>query len=346
MDKIRLLISHGKSRYDISLNSKITRIIGNSATGKTSLADAFSSSNRSLTDYKIIGIKGYNITSDITFGSNTLAENFRKLKNHIVIIDEKHYSAMQEHEVEQTIQENKSCYFIILGRGRYAGLNIDIDSVYEFKNVNGINRLSGVAIGNTSVSEHTKFDYCILEDTGKAYTWFESLFNRALNLVPASSGKETVCKTAAKILEESCNSNVLLLFDRVSFGACYTEYIELLKDYGSRLFIVKDYKSWEYLMLKTNMFKSRFIEYSIQTGLFEEKYYEQLLQKVSSSRLGTIKHDGGKLPLCYTEPCCPYTSNTDRECTFGIATGAEKDKFVDLLRGTEFEDLLKISGRL
>lgn len=346
MDSIRLIVQYGNAKYDLEISHKITRVIGNSGTGKTSLYNLVNPNIDKTVKMKIIGAKGYRAEALLKTATQSVAEYITKAKNLIIVCDENLKNEIQKHEVEEAIQNNKSCYFIIIGRHDCAGLNVDIDAVCKMECVNGINRLVKYLNEPIGVNRKIRFTHCMIEDTGKAKEWTSKLMGNIVKVESALSGKETFCSSVRNLIKRERASAVLMLFDRVSFGRCVTEYKSLINEYGHYLFVMNNYKSWEYLMLKTNMFKSKFIEYSIQTGLFEEKYYEQLLQKVSSSRLGTIKHDGGKLPLCYTEPCCPYTSNTDRECTFGIAPGTEKDKFVDLLRGTEFEDLLKISGRL
>lgn len=346
MGKILLLASYKGSKYELEIKSKITRIVGKSATGKTSLSVAFSRKERSLTGYTLLGLKGYNITSAITGNEGTFAEAIRKYKNHILIIDEEYMDEMRSYEVALAIQQNTSCYFIIMGRGDYPGLNIDIDSVCQFKLINGVNVLQRGIECQTDVRHAINFTHCVMEDTGKAFAWCSTLMRNSIEVIPAKSGKETFCDTVRDVLENNPDAIILMLFDRVSFGNCYTEYKKLINMYGSRLFVLNDYKSWEYLMLRTNMFKNRFVEYSIATGLFEERYYEELLRKVSLSRFGTIKHAGGSLSKCYTEPCCAFISGSNRDCSFGLATGPEKDKFIDLLKGTEFKSLLKISGRI
>ncbi len=143
MKSIRLLVSNRNSRYDISINSKVIQIVGNSGTGKTSLADAFSSLiEQKLTDHVIMGVKGYSVTSKIATGSNPLTDSFRLFKKSIIIIDACFYADMQDPEVWKAIQENESCYFIILGRGSYAG--VDEDNIYRFKTVDGVNMLEKV----------------------------------------------------------------------------------------------------------------------------------------------------------------------------------------------------------
>lgn len=125
-------------------------------------------------------------------------------------------------------------------------------------------------------------------------------------------------------------------------------YIAELKNiaetYGKRLFIIDCYKSWEYLMLKTNLFKNKFKSYSLSEGVFEESYYEQLLQKLSNSRYGTIHHTNGghDISKCYTDKCCAYKMERSTNCKLGLPGN---DKFVSLLKGTEFNILLAIAGR-
>jgi hypothetical protein len=171
-----------------------------------------------------------------------------------------------------------------------------------------------------------------------------SLFGDTLEVVNAGTGKEAICKKLDALMNDIRVDKVLLLFDRVSFGVCFTEYKNLLQLCVSRIFIVSDYQSWEYLMLRSNMFRDQFIDYSLGCGMFKEKYYEELLEEVSRGTYSTIRHDKSKLSECYTERCCYFAGgNSERDCKIGLSGG---DKHVAMLIGTEFSGLLSVARRV
>lgn len=93
------------------------------------------------------------------------------------------------------------------------------------------------------------------------------------------------------------------------------------------------------------MYNKNFKKYTIEIPKFEEKYYEDLLHILSKcNRFTILNHDSGsQISKCYTEKCCAYTGHKKGKCEIGI--GGD-DKFISMLKGTIFENLLVMAERM
>lgn len=361
---LKIRMRHKNSDIQLTLADKITVIIGDSATGKSSL-------------HKVLAVKDAKVTtriSDSRFGivhlNNTSTLNgytggrlgdvnsdVKLLPNNVYIIDEGNVRITNE--VASIIKNTINSYFIITSRTNLNNLNFDINAIKTL-----YTRDDGVTILKNYISmrkldniESMNVKYCITEDTGKAKVWFEKLFNNML-VIPAGStnslgdidikkmkysgGKEQVCFEVEKQVKNR-EGNILIIFDRCSFGCCAIELKSIIDRYSDRILILSDYKCWEYVILKSNMFRKRFSEYDINIPNFEEAYYEELLYTLSSSEFSTINHTKGELSRCYTDKCCTYNRRNKDVCKLGISGN---DKFVALLIGTDFEDMLRIARRM
>ena len=190
----------------------------------------------------------------------------------------------------------------------------------------------------------SKIDYIIIEDSGKAKEWFKSLFRDSISIESPGNGKEQVCDLAKDRLESY--TNILLIFDECSFGACIEKLASLIFKFPNRITLLSDYKSWEYLILRSNFYRDKMTPYSVLSNEFEERYYENHLSELSrqSGRILHIDHDkGGKLSKCYTDACCAYSGINNRECDIGLKGD---DKFIAMFKGTEFENILIIAKRV
>lgn len=339
---IELVIKYKKTRYRLTLDRKIIRVLGESASGKSTLAEALSLANKDTTKIKVKADKEYEVTSVVS--PKNPAEYIRNSVDTIFVLDENISNIIMKNDMAKAMVENNSCYFILMGRCNYSGINLDLSDVKRFVEINGETHLENYLRETVKLHEMARIGHCLLEDTGKAREWFEGLFGSKVILESSENGKDGICKKAEEMLNTMNIDKLLLIFDRASFGGCITNLEQLAKVYGRHLAIIANYKSWEYLMLKSNMFKDRFIEYDIMSGVQEEAYYEELLQKLSHGTYSTINHNNSRgLSKCYTESCCSYSkSGRVRECNVGLAG---EDKFVALLQETEFAALLEIARR-
>lgn len=346
MESIEIKLRYRKYKVKLILDNKITVIMGLSATGKSTI-------------HKVLEVKDVTKTvkiSDSRYSIRYLSDrqlvdqlsNGIKLHPYFVyIIDEGRFSI--DNEVASIIQRSINCYFIITARTNLGKLNFAINAVkYLATNTDGVTYLDDyLKLQEQTKDElrHSRIDKFVIEDSGKAKEWFNGLFSKlGRQFETPKEGKEKMCEYVETQFTQGYD-NVLAVFDECSFGPCIKSLKYLVETYPNRLTILSKYKSWEYLILKTNMFKDKMVEYSIDSEGFEEAYYENMLQKLSkeAGKRTHIKHDSSKqyLSKCYIEPCCYYNGKL-RECSIGLSGN---DKFIAMLQGTEFENILIIAGR-
>lgn len=345
---IELKLRHRNCKMHLLLEHKITVIVGLSATGKSTLHRVLTDKD-ATTQYKLSdGRYQIEYIADRQ-SANNFIDNHRVFKSYrIYLIDEGKLEI--DNEIAYAIQHSSSAYFVITSRTSLGKLNFDIHAVKELKTQsNGVTILTDYIVmkqRNYSALEAASICSVIVEDSGKAKQWFIKLFEKVNLKVdsPDKMGKEQVCLTVAKKLD-TVNEMVFALFDVCSFGCCVKELKGLAESYGNRVLILSNYKSWEYMMLQSNMYKDLFTEYTIEVPQFEEGYYEELLADLSKqNRYTMLNHDSkSALSRCYTEPCCPYIKAKNTACNLGLVG---EDKFTAMFKDTAFENLLIIARRI
>lgn len=345
---IEIKIKHRNCRIHLIIEEKITVIMGLSATGKSTIHKVITNPD-STTDIKLSDSKFELINLTSRQSLNTyLSKDNTLFKNKVYIIDEG--KLVINDDIASIIQHSTNVYFIITARTKLGKLNYSLESVKIIEQqLNGVSILKNfinMKLKNKDELKVINIDNAIIEDSGRAKTWFEKLFeytNIQLRS-PEKGGKEQVCNDLKKLLDNSSN-NVLALFDECSFGVCVKTFRGILEEFENRILILSDYKSWEYLILQSNMYKNTFKEYGIEQPMFEEVYYEEALHRISgNSRYTIINHESNsELSDCYTKPCCWRSQSVNSICKHGLHGN---DKFIALLKDTIFEDLLIIARRL
>ncbi|MCM1222810.1 MAG: hypothetical protein NC548_50970 [Lachnospiraceae bacterium] len=350
---IEVKIRHRHCKMHLILQDKITVIMGESGTGKSTihkaqlLKDALSYTKISDNRFQMLYISGKSVLNGLLTEKNILKPYF------IYVIDEGYLDI--DDDVASVIKRSINCYFIITSRGGLGKINFDIKAVKEL-----VTKDNGVTILKDYIqtTKQTKYDvantslqFILIEDKGKAKTWFEKLFiTLDTDIKSVEKGKDAICDTLNDWLNNN-SGNILAIFDTCSFGGNVKKFKGIVDKHGSRVLLIYKYKSWEYLILNSNMFKQQFIPYDINISEFEEAYYEELLKDISS--IGgldgkhvytTIDHDSrSKLSRCYTEKCCAYSNKDGNKCNYGLSG---EDKFIALLKDTMFEDLLITARRI
>lgn len=345
---IEIKIKYRNYKLQLQLEHKVTVILGNSATGKSTIHKILTDGDVTFT--KKISDSRYNLAYlSISGALENAIDNHGKFKEYkIYLIDEGRLEI--DDKIAKAIQNSVNCYFVITSRNLFGKLNYDLQDVKEIETqTNGVSVLKDYIHTQKRHTEELRniqdIQEIVIEDSGRAKIWFSELLVK-LNISiesPDKNGKEQVLnKVEDKLL--NTNGKILIIFDRCSFGICSKKFKGIIEKYGNQILILNNYKSWEYLILQSNMFKNMFISYDINIPKFEEAYYEELLHTLSKScKHTTINYDkGSKLPKCYTDPCCPYKQSINY-CTAGLSG---EDKFIALLKDTIFKDLLIIARRI
>lgn len=112
---IEVSIKRKRAEWFTQLNHKITQIVGDSATGKSSLSRYCCSLESDLTHIKIHGAYGYSVETDID-GGKDLIYWIKNSKNKVLIIDETRAKDVKTDAFREAVTSNNSCYFILLCR--------------------------------------------------------------------------------------------------------------------------------------------------------------------------------------------------------------------------------------
>lgn len=127
-------VRYKDSRFKLELNDKITVVMGNSGTGKSTLALAVSDMNIGVSTISIYP-EDYSVKSSLT--KDTIVSTIKNAKNTVFIIDESTWRVCRGTEVEKEIQRNKTCYFLFTCRYMDG-------KKYTFKSYNGVTVLEEI----------------------------------------------------------------------------------------------------------------------------------------------------------------------------------------------------------
>lgn len=335
-----LSISVKSKRFncDITLDHKVSVFIGDSGVGKTWFVNAIFND--------ILGCK-----VDYSESIIPVYLNKRELRNQLLgtyedslplfIVDDNDFVFTKE--FGETFNQVGKCYLILIVRtevniNRLCLMNtisIDADSVYKFIS-NGVEHTTIPVNMKTDakVADITSVDCVICEDSGSGYTFFANLFGQSK--VFSSEGKDSIhdfLLTNHNLLRDKI---LLLIVDYSAIGLRLYAISTVATLLGIHVYIVPAYKSFEYMLLRSNMFKVSVDEIMKDVLLYPslENKCEALLKEKTK---GTIySYNKSKdLKRCYYVSCC--TMDRGR---LSCDKGMSGNKYKALLEGTEFDCFL------
>ena len=141
--------------------------------------------------------------------------------------------------------------------------------------------------------------------------------------------------------------SVFLMVDFCAFGSNIEDLHKLVDKYNLKIGIDTRYLSFEYMLLKSNMFK-----YDIDMYIENHRLEYSSLEVLSTSRLtdltvNTPYHYSKKISVfavCYYLDCCKNINNHG-QCKIRT-TSLGRNKLVGMLKDTVFEYLLLLSNRI
>lgn len=339
---LRIQVSGKTINYDITLKSRYTVIVGCSATGKSFLTDVLTFPKRHP-GHRIKLSDSYRVVSDISSFELVLENNDFRDKKYVFIVDDD--DSEYEHITQTLLRECTLSYFIFMTRNEeIRGVNYGLSDVYEFMQVGS----SDVLIPAFTAKPEMYFDkdtLVVSEDSKSGYTFYSNLFskNEITEIVDANgnvTGKDGIISMLLRLRGKV--DSVFLCVDWCSFGS----YLQALSSFlgvgqGFKVSMLLCVESFEYLLLRSNMLQVPIQEDDMLGYTSSEKYYESLLENVTKDTPFYQAH-GGTLKTCYINACCDKPGEKV-SCPIFLHG---KDKFVVLFKGTEFEQLLYLAGRL
>ncbi len=312
-------------------------IKGDSGVGKTEFVELI---NENARDIKIestlpcVPLTGATWKDLIRFG-----------ENRIYIADDQEFVETREFAsmFKESVQKNN--YFIFICRadtiaGRLGALSFSANDIYRFVG-DGKDHYIEPMYASKKLFE-TNADCFLIEDTAAGYEFFSGLVH--VDCKCATGGKSSVVKDL--VMLSKIYKHIFVIVDMASYG-CHMEefYTVCNRKIKVKISYMSDYECFEELLLRTNLLKNLSIvklemnDIPKYAGGFLswEKYFEDLLERATSRNFFVQTH-GAHINPCYTKSCLDCNVHKMEKCKEAF-TG--EDKFIDLLTGTKYEDLLK-----
>ena len=303
-------ITSRKATYFLELERKISVIKGKSGTGKSSVI-------RLLADFlelgKDSGIKvsvGSSALLMVLTNASKWETILSEVENTVIFIDED-VRFLYDLGFQRALWDS-DCYAVIVSRsGMFTALPFAVSSVYKLvtqksgnATVTKMYRLYEEKIGSMD------FDFVLTEDSNSGFEMAELAFNGERTDVVSANGNSNVQRT---LLECADNySNICVNVDGAAFGGFIEPVLKIAEIKGNVLLAAPE--SFEYLLLKSDIFKKYLSKDSEElTKTYDhcdckeyitwERYYEALIEKLSSKHLGFTYSKRTLNPYFKTDKC-------------------------------------------
>lgn len=336
--------------YKFSINRRFSVITGDSGIGKSVFYTMIEDYNRngSYAGITIAVPKGYHL---ITSTEESWQRDMSSLKSAVIVLDE--FDAVCSDNfctMYKNLAVQNNLWFIVMTRiekpkyDRYKRLSYSVNALYTVATIDNVHY--NVPLYNEILTKYKSqlfsFDAVLVEDTKAGYEFFRRLFYR-YNVRNAESGKSNIVSVLKEMEKAGC-LKVLLFVDLASYGCHMNELKSFIYYSNMTVYIIDFYECFEYLLLTTNLLNHKDevikefnnIEYFANQSYSWEKYFEELLKRVTDGKRYKQGH-GGKLNPCYYKDCYCCGPYIMEKCD-NVLQGT---KFIELLRKTPFEFLLK-----
>ena len=307
------LISN-KLQYDFIIKRKITKIIGDSATGKSELVDTVAMKNdlamniRITCKYEPIEIS--RAFSEILykrlktfrseFKSETIREILEEYDGYLFFCDETFpYLFTDEFAVFCKYTDS---FFVICCRAKLTNLPYSYTEIYKMKESGKYHTLESVYDEYSKIPDVTGIKAALIEDSGSGFDFYASAIK-----CDSAHGKSNL-----PILLRNAGSDqkwTVIIGDGAAIGP---EIEDILAFKGQAVLFLPE--SFEYLLLSSEMFRNMDIDDQLQhtekyaSGLdFSwEQYYTNLIVSLTQGK--KYQYSKKKLNPCYIEKCCGDSS--------------------------------------
>lgn len=313
-------IEGGHVKFTLNLDSKVSIIQGLSAKHKTWMVNAAEAGEPA---YKVqisdsefqLRVLRKGSWSDVLF-----ANEFSKSKR-IYLVDDQDF--VESLEFAQAVSKDSTCYYLIINR--VSGLlSYDVRSVYRLV-AEGIEHFLQPLYNISCVDKifgKTKF---YTEDSTSGLRWFRELIPEAETTYGAPGIKGIVAAWK--------NASLCIAADLFGLGYYIEDIMREAVKHNNTVTFLRDYGSFEYLLLRSNLFKYELSENEILSGMSKEIVCEDIISRLTKSKY--YKYEKSyNLNFCYYKDCCARSRK--EKCDRGLSG----DKIEAMLKGTEFEYLL------
>lgn len=335
---VNIKITSPKLNYDLDIRHKATVIIGESATGKSTLANLITRSKSS----KRVTIECIYPVEVIT--STSLLEASLKVgARTIYIIDE--YSINKE--FLELFKEATNAYFILITRDVIESINYSVDCVCRMIKEGKNHHLEYITIENRCKDIFSTVKYVLTEDKGKGFKWVQNVYKNKITK-SAEVDKSGIIDKIKELLTLN-DGDIYVFFDMGGFGCYYQTLLEFLDNYkGSyRVYFNTDYNCFEHMLCCSNIVKDgkEITEEEDLDSTSIENAWEKRLKRLTTDTPYYINHDSDTpLPVCYYMVCCPLSQGA--RVKVGRCNGrliGSNNKLTAMFNGTIFENLIDVA---
>lgn len=290
---------------DYNSFSKVNLLQGDSATGKSCLAEICSEAERGVAGTLVS--EGYNfhvITADTSRLCNIDIQGW---SDTLIIMDEESPFLSQKGDIIQSVINSTSNKFLIISRDKKLNfLSIPIYAIWSIHNSGRYNNIKMRYKDIPNLSFQVFVNTVLLEDSKSSYFLFRDYFN-GLNICSAK-GKDNVYNELKRILLENKDQSILVVIDSCAYGLAY-EGLKHLLDLNANVYLLS-WKCYEEYILRSSNFNGVELNPDMQ-----ESDYEVLLgslityNKQKVSKCITLKN---KCSECKNYKDCMYKVHVSR----------------------------------
>lgn len=285
-------VRHGKQRYCLSVDRKLSIIYDNSGTGKSNLTSLIE--NSFIDDSNVaISFSGCSRVRSLT--AMTLEDtDFSAIPTTAFIVDE-YVKLAHTKKFAQAIKDARH-YFIIITRQlvEYKTLPYAVDSIYMLKIVKGtIVNVPYYSIPKSRMLKKVdvfKANDYVTEDSKSSQYLFRKLFGF---INPATGNGSVVTSIINKI--ETSNNQILIMVDSAAFGPYISAVLKLMDVDSGKLALFLP-ESYEWLLLHLSMFdKDSTVQEALTYPDVLSDSYEQYFEgicKQAFSKFGIVYSKG------------------------------------------------------
>lgn len=248
----KITVHNARVRYEVEIRRNITIIAGDSGTGKTTFYNMLRRAEDSSSAVKVVcDVPVYALSTKWAEAERYFAD----YDNAIFIFDE-NTPYLKEEYFARTVK-GSSCYMVIITRKPLYMLPYSVKEVYKLVQrrvseqelvFNSLDNLYEI----NALSNSVQPDIIIVEDSNSGFEFFSSIVKTDIEVVSAA-GRDNIPN---KVRNYSSKEKILVIVDGAACGAIFGRIItELSVVY--RHSIVWCYESFEWLLLSSDLFKSK-----------------------------------------------------------------------------------------
>ncbi|HBZ52192.1 MAG TPA: translation initiation factor 2 [Eubacterium sp.] len=317
-----IIVQNRYLKYEFDIKRNITVLLGDSATGKTTLIEMIQERLINGQD------SGVTISCDVpcvVLTGELWKNQLKDTANSIVFIDEG-YRFVRTEEFALAVRESSN-YYVIVSRESLDMLPISVDEIYGIKSSGKYGSIEPVyhelyKIYTVSEARQlpVKFQAMLVEDSNSGYEFFSSVADDKGYTCYSAHGKSRIYNTICNL--DRNHESLLIIADGAAFGSQMNRLYHIIRqDEKIQLYLPE---SFEWLLLNANLFKDSNVseilsnpsDYIDSKDYFSwERFFTKLLIDVSQETY--LKYDKSSLNQNYLN-------------------NAIKTKVLDSIKGIEF----------